>query len=70
MLSCAQYAAGVGVPEDYVYAYMWWNLAAAQGDEKATELKNMVSKRMTPSQIQEAQRFSRECLKKNYKNCQ
>jgi len=29
------YANGEGVPEDYVEAYMWWDLAVAQGEEGA-----------------------------------
>jgi TPR repeat protein len=28
-----------GVPEDVVRAYMWWNLAAAQGDEIAIRVR-------------------------------
>ncbi len=63
------YANGEGVPEDDVYAYMWWNLAAAQGNKDNSQNKNILSKEMTSSQIEEAQRLSRECMKKDYKNC-
>jgi TPR repeat protein len=35
------YAAGRGVPEDIVLAYMWWNLAAAQGEEVAQGNKDI-----------------------------
>ena len=63
------YANGHGVPEDIVLAYMWWNLAAANGIENASKNKGIIAKRMTSSQIAEAQKLSRECLKKNYKNC-
>ena len=71
----AQYALGVmydngeGVPEDKVLAYMWWNLAAANCIEDASTNKGIIAKRMTSSQIAEAQKLSRECLRKNYKNC-
>ena len=54
------YAQGLGVPEDIVLAYMWWNLAAAQGSENAQENKDIIEQRMTREQIAEAQRLSRE----------
>lgn len=63
------YDNGEGVPEDDVIAYMWWNLAAAEGIDGAVHNKSVISKRMTSSQIAEAQELSRECLKKKYKNC-
>jgi uncharacterized protein len=62
------YDNGEGVPEDKVLAYMWWNLAAASGHEIASMIKDIIAKRMTSSQIAEAQKLSRECLKNNYKN--
>jgi TPR repeat protein len=63
------YAKGGGVPEDKVLAYMWWNLTAANGNENASIGKDIIAKSMTSSQIAEAQKLSRECLKKEYKNC-
>ena len=54
------YASGLGVPEDYVLAYMWWNLAAASGVKDAAENRDRISKEMSSSQIEEAQRLSRE----------
>jgi hypothetical protein len=50
-------------------AYMWWNLAAAQGDENAKENKGKLQDSMTSAQIEEAQTLSRECLAKDYKTC-
>jgi TPR repeat protein len=54
------YAAGRGVPHDYVSAYMWFNLAVASGDEGAKRNRDGVAARMTPTQITEAQRLVRE----------
>ena len=57
------YENGIGVPEDIVLAYMWWNLAAAQGNENAQALKGFLEPEMTREQIaEEAQRLSREWL--------
>jgi len=56
------YADGNGVREDVVVAYMWYNLAAAQGNEGARDGKERIVRRMTREQITEAQRLSREWL--------
>ena len=58
------YANGRGVPQDYVLAHMWWNLAGSNGVKEveafsAVVNRNIVEKRMTPSQIAEAQRLAR-----------
>ena len=54
------YDSGEGVPENFVLAYKWANLAAARGSEKARELKSGVKKLMTREQIAEAQQLSLE----------
>ena len=63
------YALGEGVIQDNVYAYMWWNIAASTGLDNAKKNKKIVTEKMTSSQIEEAQRLARECVKKNYKGC-
>ena len=54
------YADGRGVPQDYVAAHMWANLAAAQGEENARELRDLLAERMSSGQIAAAQRAARE----------
>lgn len=54
------YANGDGVPTDNIQAFMWWNLAAAQGFIGAKEHRSAIEKMMTPAQIAEAQKLSRE----------
>ena len=56
------YARGDGVPEDHVLAYMWFNLAAAQGYEDAESGKAGIEEQMTRAQIAEGQRMSREWI--------
>ena len=51
---------GQGVSQDYVEAYKWFNLAAAQGISPAKDSRNNVAQRMTPDQIADAQKLSRE----------
>ena len=63
------YYLGNGVKEKMVYAHMWVNLASLNGFEMAEEINELLTEIMIPSQIQEAQRLARECMKKNYKGC-
>ena len=65
----AMYAFGDGVPKDYVYAHMWGNIAAANGNELGGELRDAFEKKMTPADISTAQRLARECVRKKYKGC-
>jgi len=55
------YQNGEGVPQDYVEAYKWFNLSAAQGDLLSpkgisVQERNSITRLMTPEQIAEGQR--------------
>ena len=64
------YGRGQGVIQDNVYAHMWLNIAASSGESKnASKNRDIVAKRMTPSQLEKAQNLARECIRKNYKGC-
>ncbi len=54
------YFMGRGVPQDDVQAHMWLNLAAKQGIERARKARDELAKKMTPAQLDEAQRLARE----------
>ena len=54
------YSLGLGVPKDHVQAYVWYTLAASQGDDLAVKLQSLLEKSITPDQIGEAQRLARE----------
>jgi TPR repeat protein len=57
------YLNGQGVPQDYVQAHLWFNLAGVQAtdsDKKAAEARDNVAALMTPAQVAEAQRLARE----------
>jgi hypothetical protein len=54
------YVKGQGIPEDYVEAYKWFNLAAAQNVTEAIYDRHNLVNSMTPAQIAEGQRLSRE----------
>ena len=52
------YYNGQGVPQNYVNAYMWLCLAAAEGDQRSVTARDVVVKKMTPTQIAEAQKLA------------
>jgi len=63
------YANGEGALQDHVSAHMWFNIAASMGEKNADKYRDKIAKSMTTSQIAEAQKLARECVKKNYKGC-
>jgi TPR repeat protein len=60
----AMYAAGHGVPLDYVEAYKWLSIAASRfpagSRDDAVKMRDLVAAKMTPAQIAEAQKLTRE----------
>jgi TPR repeat protein len=56
------YAEGSGVPQDYIEAHMWFNLAVANGypSPDAVKERDSVARQMTREQLAEAQRRARE----------
>ena len=63
------YADGQGVTQDNIYAHMWLSIAASRGDALTTKRRDNVAKKMSASQLAEAQKLARECVRKNYKGC-
>ena len=59
------YGTGRGVPQDYVQAHMWFNLAASrllpgEGYNAAIQERNLVAELMTSAQFAKAQKLLRE----------
>ena len=61
----AQYSLGLmhqkgqGVPKDYVLAHMWWNISSSNGHNGDIKFRDIIEKRMSPSQIEKAQEMAR-----------
>jgi len=53
------YLNGVGVPQDYALAHMWWNICGSSGDEGCVKNRNLVENDMSPQQIEKAQEMAR-----------
>ena len=54
------YHNGEGTDTDYLQAYMWFDLAAAQGHQRGEELRDLIAEKMTPGDIAKAQQMARE----------
>jgi TPR repeat protein len=66
------YAGGYGVPQNYILAYMYVELAQAR-DAKTQILKMtraVVQRKVTNAQIVEAKRLAAKCLAANFKDCE
>ena len=50
---------GLGAPQDYIEAHMWFNLAAARGEMEAEKERDALAKKMTPQQVATAQERAR-----------
>ena len=54
---------GVGIPQNYIYAYAWYNLAVSNGYEKAKKARDtFLSNTLTTEQIVEAQKLSKQLV--------
>ncbi len=54
------YEEGQGMKPDYGLAYFWYALAESQGDGQAPQAKKDIAGKMTPAQIEDAERKVKE----------
>ncbi len=59
------YENGKGVSQDYVVSYMWYNISSSLGNTNAAKSRDNLLPKMTSSQIEEGQEFTREWLAKH-----
>ena len=64
-----KYEMGLQVPQDYILAQMWYNLAAASGYYLAPGFRAFMEEKMSQADISKAQSMARECLKSGYIKC-
>jgi TPR repeat protein len=63
------YLNGRGVIQDNVYAHMWSNIAASNGNKDAVTNRDIAAIGMTAADISIAQGLARACVKKKFKGC-
>ena len=49
------YATGLGAPQNYILAHMWFNLAASRGELEALSERDTLAAKMSPDQVATAQ---------------
>ena len=64
------YLNGEGITQDKDYARLWFNIAAINGRMANEAVKGFLAKKMTSEDIFKAQDLARECVEKNYKDCE
>jgi uncharacterized protein len=57
-----EYCLGKIVPQNYVEAHKWFNIAALKGNQSAKLYRCEISREMTTGQIAEAQRMARAAI--------
>ncbi len=54
---------------DVIKAYMWYEVAAAQGNPEAKKEVATITKELSPQQLAEAQAKAQQCKSSNYEKC-
>ena len=54
------YSQGLGLPQSYLDAHMWFNLSGSQGNRGAIRNRNRMERKMSPEQIVQAQEMARK----------
>ena len=60
----AMYFDGRGIPQDYVQAYAWFSVAAANGVEISPPERDKTAKRLTPEQLAKGQELAASYFEK------
>jgi len=64
------YSVGHGVPQDSAYALMWVNIAAYNSEfNDFAEARNYLTGSMSRQDIETAQKLTRNCIQKQFKEC-
>ena len=63
------YATGEGIRQDRLQAYMWFSLAADQGNAPAVKYRDHIASELQPDQVRRAQDMAKTCRGSNFKVC-
>ena len=56
------YEAGKGVRRDYIMAFVWYDVAVANGHKKAHRNRNSVESKLDEEELKKARALSQKCL--------
>ncbi len=64
------YEKGLGLPQHYIFAHMWYNIVALNDDDEnfgtQRSCRDEIAKKMTLEQVQQAQELAWKCVEKGY----
>jgi len=63
------YATGEGVTQNNLRAYVWFSVAAAQGDRQAKLARETAYSQLTAQGLEQAQALATSCFESNFKDC-
>ena len=63
------YDYGYGVSKDFVLAYLWFDLAAANGHKDGEKNRDVIAQKMSDEDISKARALAELCLSSNYEEC-
>ena len=68
------YRDGLGIPQDFVRAHMWYSVSAVtwsdiDGKETAMKERDVLASQMTAAQLKKAQEMARHCQDTKFKEC-
>lgn len=55
-----KYALGEGTPRDYTKAHMYWSIASAFNVKSAAQNRDLLAKKMSPSELEKAQKMAKQ----------
>ena len=64
------YDNGRGVPQNNIRTYVWYSVAAAQGNGSARADRDIVSERLTPAGRELAQQIATKCFESDFQDCE
>lgn len=64
-----QYFRGTGVPQDSVLAYVWVDVAAANGHEDAFSVRNTIAGALSDTDLATAEQIALRCRQQGYEYC-
>jgi len=60
---------GRGVPQDPIKAYAWLSMAVTAGDSMAATNRDVVVRKLSPQQLEQAKGLAKDCQQGNFKPC-
>ena len=58
------------MPENYLSAYVWFSVSAAQGNQNAKDAMEIIRTLLTREQVAQGQTLAATCFESDYQDCE